>query len=160
MIMFRWRNLVTSRYLLGMLLISLVITLSACGEKRFEARFAPEFVLPRLDAENDLALKDYRGQVVYLSFWASWCIPCRQEMPYLAQLKSRHGEQGFEVIAINVDVEVEKALAFMAEVEMPFPVVRDELRAVSADYNVPGYPTHYVLDRQGRIRYSGLGFQS
>ncbi|MBE9537781.1 MAG: TlpA family protein disulfide reductase [Proteobacteria bacterium] len=148
------------RYSVALVLTSLMaVVLAGCnGEQRFEAREALGFTLPMLDGSGTLSLSDYRGEVVYLTFWASWCVPCRQEMPYLAQLWERHYDKGFRVIAINVDEDLAAALEFAAEQDVPFPLVRDEGRVLSKQYKVPGFPTHYLLDRRGRIRYSGLGF--
>jgi len=141
----------------AMLLVALSL-LVACGEQHSQARPAPPFTLPLLDESGEVSLQEYQGQVVYLGFWASWCIPCRQEMPYLAQLRERHGEEGFEVLAINVDEDIDAAREFAEKYGMDFPVLRDADRAVSAAYRVPGFPTHYLVDRRGRIRFSGLGF--
>lgn len=141
----------------GLLLLA-VIVLAACGEQRFEAKQAHSFTLPLLDGATEVSLQDFRGQVVYLSFWASWCEPCRQEMPYLAQLWQRHQEQGFQVLAINVEEDLALAREFAARYELPFPLLSDPQRQVSSVYRVPGFPTHYIIDRRGRIRFSGLGF--
>jgi peroxiredoxin len=135
-----------------------IIMLAGCGEQRFEAREAPDFTLPSLTGDENVSLQDYRGEVVYLTFWASWCIPCRQEMPYLVQLWQRHRESGLQVIGINVEEDEAAALQFAREHELPFPLARDPDRAISKLYRVPGFPTHYIIDRRGRIRFSGLGF--
>ncbi|MEP5764208.1 MAG: TlpA disulfide reductase family protein [Halieaceae bacterium] len=140
------------------MLLALLLSLVACGEQHSQARPAPPFKLPLLTGSGDVSLQDYQGQVVYLTFWASWCIPCRQEMPYLAQLRDRHGEEGFEVLAINVEEDAGAARKFAADYGMDFPVLRDPNRVVSSVYRVPGFPTHYLVDRFGRIRFSGLGF--
>ena len=143
---------------LVLMFFAALLLVGCTGEQRFEARKALDFSLPTLDGKGMVSLSDYRGEVVYLTFWASWCVPCRQEMPYLAQLWERHYENGFRVIAINVDEDLTAALEFAAEQDVPFPLVRDEGRVLSKQYRVPGFPTHYVVDRRGRIRYSGLGF--
>jgi len=96
--------------------------------------------------------------VIYLTFWASWCVPCSQEMPYLAQLWERHRESGLQVIGINVEEDTAAARQFAREHKLPFPLVHDKDREVSAMYRVPGFPTHYIVDRRGKIRFSGLGF--
>ena len=140
------------------LLLLVAIFQAGCGETRFQALEAQDFTLPSLDGAQSLSLGDYRGDVVYLTFWASWCVPCLQEMPYLAQLWERHHGDGFQVLAVNVEEDVAAARAFVEGYELPFPVLRDEGRKVSAQYRVPGYPTHYVIDRRGDIRYSGMGF--
>jgi peroxiredoxin len=151
-------NFVRIKPLFGLLLLLILTQLSGCGEQRFQAREALNFELPALDGSASYTLRDYRGQVVYLTFWASWCNPCRQEMPYLAQLWERHQDEGFQVLAINVDEDLALARAFAAEYELPFPLLRDENREISTSYRVPGYPAHYIVDRSGRIRFSGLGF--
>ena len=132
--------------------------LVACGEQRFQAREAPDFKLPSLDGSGDINLHQYRGDVVYLSFWASWCEPCRQEMPYLVRLWQAERERGFQVIGVNVDEDVEAARRFAEQYQLPFPLARDGDKAVSKRYRVPGFPTHYLLDRRGRIRFSAVGF--
>jgi thiol-disulfide isomerase/thioredoxin len=139
-------------------LLLVLLSLLGCAEQHSQARPAPGFTLPLLDGRGELSLQDFQGQVVYLTFWASWCIPCRQEMPYLAQLRERHGAEGFEVLAINVEEDLDAARGFVEQYGMNFPVLHDADRAVSSAYRVPGFPTHYVVDRFGRIRFSGLGF--
>lgn len=141
----------------GILLLSLAV-LGGCGEQNFEAREARDFTLPSLTTDESISLHDYRGQVVYLTFWASWCVPCRQEMPYLAQLWQRHRKAGLQVIGINAEEDEAAARQFAEEYSLAFPLVRDEDRAVTKAYRVPGFPTHYIVDRRGRIRFSGLGF--
>jgi len=141
-----------------LMLLGLVLALAACGEQRYEPHVAQDFTLPALLEGGDVSLHDYRGEVVYLTFWASWCVPCRQEMPYLAQLWQRHREAGFQVIGINVDEDLAAAKQFAADHELPFPLARDEDKALSKLYRVPGFPTHYLVDRDGKIRFSGMGF--
>jgi peroxiredoxin len=143
---------------LPVILLCSAMVLAGCGEQRFEAKEAPDFTLPVLAGGESISLKDYRGEVVYLTFWASWCIPCRQEMPYLAQLWQRHRESGLQVIGINVEEDLATAQQFAQELELSFPLVHDQQRTVSKLYRVPGFPTHYIVDRRGRIRFSGLGF--
>jgi peroxiredoxin len=132
--------------------------LSACGEQRFLAPDAADFSLPALSGPGTVTLRDHRGEVVYLSFWASWCVPCRQEMPLLSQLWQRHREAGFRVIGINVDEDPEAARHFASEYGIEFPLVVDTDRTVSRLYHVAGYPSHYLVDRRGKVRFSALGF--
>jgi len=139
-------------------LLALALLLTGCGEQRFQALKAQDFSLPLLDGSGTVSLGDFEGDVVYLTFWASWCTPCRQEMPYLAQLWERYHQQGFQIVAINVEENIDDALQFVDMYELPFPVVHDPARSISGLYRVPGYPTHYIVDRRGFIRFSGLGF--
>ena len=126
----------------------------------FLGKPAPQFSLPALrDPTALVSNESFAGKLVLINFWASWCIPCRQEMPYLAQLWERHRERGFQVLAINVDEDAALAREFASQYTLPFPLLRDENRAVSSSYRVPGFPTHYIVDRRGRIRFSGLGFK-
>lgn len=139
-------------------LLVLLVCLASCGEQRFEAKTAENFTLPLLDGEGTLTLSDYAGDVIYLTFWASWCTPCQAEMPYLAQLAERHSEEDLHIIGINVEDDKAAAIEFASDLNINFPLVHDTDRSVSTLYRVPGYPTHYIVDRKGKIRYSGLGF--
>ena len=112
----------------GALLLTAALLLCACGEQRFLAPDAPDFSLPLLAAPGEFTLSEHRGDVVYVTFWASWCEPCRQEMPYLAQLWERHRDEGFQVLAVNVDEDNALAQAFVEQYDLPFPTVRDEGR--------------------------------
>lgn len=132
--------------------------LAGCGEQRFQAPLATDFELPLLSGDGTVTLSEHRGDVIYLSFWASWCIPCRQEMPHLQALWEQHRADGFEVIGINVDEDPEAARQFAREYGIEFPLVRDTDRHVAAAYRVAGYPTHYLVGRDGRVHFSALGF--
>ena len=146
-----------ARWPLTLLLIGTVL-LAGCGEQRFLAPDAPDFSLPSLEGGETVTLRDYRGDVVYLTFWASWCQPCREEMPLVSSLWQAHRDEGFQVIAINVDEDPEAARQFARELNLEFPLVYDADRAVSQLYRVAGYHSHYVLDRRGKVRFSALGF--
>ena len=142
----------------GALLLSAALLLGACGEQRFLAPDAADFSLPLLAAPGEFTLSEHRGEVVYVTFWASWCVPCREEMPFLSALWQRHRDEGLQVIGVNVDEDIEAARAFAKDFNIEFPLVWDEDRSVSKLYRVAGYPSHYVLDRRGKVRYSALGF--
>ena len=142
----------------AVLLLAGAALLSACSEKRFLAPDAPNFSLPALSGPGTVTLSDHRGEVLYISFWASWCTPCRQEMPFLSQLWQHHREAGLQVIGINVDEDPEAARQFAREYGIEFPLVLDTDRSVSQLYHVAGYPSHYLVDRRGKVRFSALGF--
>jgi peroxiredoxin len=142
----------------GVLMLIATMLLCACGEQRFLAPDAPDFSLPMLAAPGEISLSEYRGGVVYVTFWASWCVPCREEMPFLSALWQRHRDAGLQVIGVNVDEDLEAARAFAQDFNIEFPLVWDEGRSVSKLYRVAGYPSHYMLDRRGKVRYSALGF--
>ncbi len=135
-----------------------MLLLAGCGENRFQALDAQDFALPALTGDGTVSLHDYQGDVIYITFWASWCIPCRDEMPHLAQVWRQNHDRGFQVIGINVDENAESARQFAREHNIAFPLAWDADRTVSKLYRVPGYPTHFVVDRRGKIRYSAVGF--
>lgn len=139
-------------------LLGLTGLLAGCGEQRFQAPLAQDFNLDTIDGVGKVTLSEYRGEVVYLSFWASWCVPCREEMPHLQRLWEEHREQGFQVIGINVDEDLEIARQFAGDHGIEFPLVHDADRSVSKLYKVAGYPSHYLVGRDGRVHFSALGF--
>lgn len=120
---------------------------------------APNFKLPRLERSGDIQLKSYRGKVVYVDFWASWCGPCRQSLPELNLLRKKYRQQGFEVIAINLDEEKEEAMAFLKEFPVAYPTARDEEGTTPDQYGVQGMPTGYLIDRKGKVSLVHEGFK-
>jgi peroxiredoxin len=120
---------------------------------------APPFALLGLDGRT-VSLADYRGKNVVLSFWASWCGPCRMEAPVLIAFYQRtHREHDdYEVLAISLDETREAALTAAGELKMPFPVLLDLTGKTGRDYLVEGIPTLVVVDKAGTVRYSSVGF--
>jgi cytochrome c biogenesis protein CcmG, thiol:disulfide interchange protein DsbE len=112
---------------------------------------APSRDLPRLGDEGTGSLADHRGTVVVLNVWASWCEPCRTEMPLLQRTHERIGEQGGIVLGIDTQDATEDALAFLDEYGIEFPSLRDRDREYGRDLGVAGYPETFLIDRQGRI---------
>jgi cytochrome c biogenesis protein CcmG, thiol:disulfide interchange protein DsbE len=117
---------------------------------------APTFALPMLGGD-ELALGDLRGQPVVLNFWASWCGPCRAEMPELQRLHERLGEAGVAVIGVNQGEQPETAAAFMQALALDFPVALDQRTGVSQQYLVNSLPTTFFIDRNGVIRNTFIG---
>ncbi len=120
-------------------------------------RVAPDFTL-RTAATQTIRLSDYRGQVVLLNFWATWCPPCRIEMPAIERLYGRFKDRGFVALAVSVDTAGEETVAsFATEQGLTFPIVLDAKMTVAARYGVRGLPSTFLLDRRGRIRASVVG---
>ena len=107
-----------------------------------------------------LDLAAYRGRVVVVDFWASWCAPCRKSIPWLNQMRARYGDRGLVVIGVNVDKDRGDAARFMREVPIDFEVVYDPAGAIAAGYEVEGMPSSYVYSRDGKLVARHLGFQN
>jgi len=118
---------------------------------------APDFTLKSSGGEN-LKLSELRGQVVLINFWASWCGPCRKEMPLLDQLYQKYKPLGFTVLGVNVEEEQGQANSLLSKVPVSFPVVFDGTNAVSKLYNVIAMPTTVIVDRNGNMRYLHKGY--
>lgn len=123
------------------------------------AQTAPDFELPRLSKSSTLRLSDLKGKVVYLDFWASWCGPCVVSLPELEKLYTRYKNQGFEVVAINLDSAQEDAQRFLQGKSISYPVLFDHQQKTPEQYGVAGMPTAYLLDHTGKLRYTHTGFK-
>lgn len=127
-----------------------------------EGEPAPDFELPGVrSSDTDIRLSELRGKVVYVDFWASWCLPCLRSLPQINELYATYREQGFEVVAITIDDPVEDALDFLDDLEVPlaYHVVLDETADVMDLYRVVGMPTSFLIDRDGIVRKVHKGFR-
>jgi len=109
---------------------------------------------------SDLDLDAYRGKVVYIDFWASWCAPCRESFPWLDQLERQFGSQNLVVIGVNVDHDRDSAERFLNQNFASFPIVYDPLGKIAAAYKVKGMPSAVLIDRTGQVRFEHIGFSS
>ena len=120
---------------------------------------APVFRAPALgDGMKSLSLSDYRGKVVYLDFWASWCTPCATALPVLDSFRKEFGD-GFQVLAINVDDDPKKAQAFLRRRPVGYPSVSDPQGKLPAQFGIETMPTSFLIDRDGVIRHVHRGFK-
>ena len=117
---------------------------------------APDFRLEDLDG-RPVRLADYRGQVVLINFWATWCVPCRTEMPEIESAYRAHRERGFAVLAIDVQEPAGMVRPFMAELGLTFPALLDLVGSVSRAYRARALPASFLVDRQGIVRYVKVG---
>lgn len=121
---------------------------------------APQFNLPSLVKDKPVGLAQFKGKVIYLDFWASWCAPCRISFPLLNQLHQKLKAQGFEVIAINLDEDKANAEKFLSAFPVNFTVLRDSHGEWADRYVVESMPTSFIIDRQGIIQVIHHGFTS
>ena len=117
---------------------------------------APDFQLSGLDGPT-LQLSAYRGRVVVVNFWATWCPPCVEEMPSLNRFTERFGPKGVAVLAVSVDEDEQALRSFAAKYQLKMAILRDPGRKVSASYHTFQYPETYILDRQGRLVQKVIG---
>jgi thiol-disulfide isomerase/thioredoxin len=117
---------------------------------------APTVALTDLEGRAR-ALGDFRGQVVFLNFWATWCGPCRQEMPALEALYRAYRDRGFVVLGVNFKATTREVRAFWDDFRLSFPALLDTDAKVSEAFRVRGLPVSFMLDRQGRILWKAIG---
>jgi peroxiredoxin len=119
---------------------------------------APAFTLTALTG-GQTALSQYKGQVVLVNFWATWCGPCQQEMPLLDQMYKKYKPAGFTLIGVNVDKEEPAVKELLARKPVSFPVLLDPANQVSKAYHVDEMPSSVIIDRKGDIRYIHRGYR-
>jgi peroxiredoxin len=119
---------------------------------------APDFTLPVIGGAN-LRLQEQRGRVVMVNFWATWCGPCRVEMPHLNRLYDKYRGSGFVLLGVNIDEEPRKAADLAAKLGLRFPVLLDADKKVSRLYDLTAMPSTVLIDRDGRVRYIHRGYR-
>lgn len=117
---------------------------------------APDFTLETRDGET-ISLIDLRGQVILVNFWATWCPPCRAEMPAIQQVYEQYRDQGFTVLAVDVGEGDAQVAAFVDKRELTFPILMDRDARVAARYQVKAMPSTFFIDREGIIQEVTLG---
>jgi peroxiredoxin len=120
---------------------------------------APDFTLRSVDGPN-LRLQEQRGRVVMVNFWATWCGPCREEMPQLNKLYAKYRASGFVLLGVNVDDDARHAADVARRMGLAFPVLLDTDKAVISRYAVSTMPSTLLIDRDGRLRYLQRGYHA
>jgi peroxiredoxin len=119
---------------------------------------APDFTLRTLDGRN-LRLQEQRGQVVLVNFWATWCGPCRQEMPHLKRLYDKYKGAGFVLLGVNIDDDMRKASELATATGLNFPVLFDTDKKVTRSWDLGAMPSTVLIDRDGRVRHIHRGYR-
>jgi peroxiredoxin len=119
---------------------------------------APDFTL-RSNGGTNVKLSELRGQVVMINFWASWCGPCRQEMPLLDQLYQQYADLGFALLGVNVEENPADAERMLKDTPVTFPILFDAENTVSKLYDVTAMPSTVIVDRDGNVRFVHKGYQ-
>jgi len=107
----------------------------------------------------ELSLDQYRDQIVYVDFWASWCIPCKKSFPWMNKMHQKYKDQGLKIIAINVDENPTDADKFLAENPAKFEIMRDPEGGLAKKYKLVGMPTSLLFDTQGKLVSRHVGFK-
>lgn len=141
------------------LILSILFLLIIISSFDFIGEMAPDFTAKDIDGK-DIRLSNYRGKIVLLDFWASWCGPCQQEFPFLIDFYNNHKNENFIVLAVNIDNEKENMLNFLRKNYMreKFPVIFDPEKKVPPIYDIQAMPTSIFIDKKGTIRYVHNGY--
>jgi peroxiredoxin len=136
----------------------IVASLTLAATLASGAASAPDFTLRTIDGRN-LRLAEQRGQVVMVNFWASWCAPCRVEMPHLNRLYDKYRASGFVLLGVNVDEDPRNATGAASKMGVHFPVLLDAEKKVVRQFDVATMPSTLLIDRDGRVRYVHRGYR-
>jgi peroxiredoxin len=139
-------------------LVLSILAASSLASSGMEGQQAPDFALKSSSGKN-LRLSEYRGDVVLINFWATWCGPCRQEMPLLDELYTRYQRVGFNLLGVNIDDDSSRAMRMVDELGVHFPVLFDADKEVSKLYDVEAMPVTVLVDREGKVRHVHHGYK-
>lgn len=135
-----------------------VIGFSLAAQAKELSGPAPQFTAKTLDGKS-VSLRELKGKVVMINFWASWCGPCRQEMPLLEEIYNDYKKAGFILLGVNLDEEVDDAKGFLSGVNVSFPVPLDPMGKVAEAYENQAMPSSYFVDKNGQLAYLHKGYR-
>jgi len=158
------KRLVRSPYLWTILAVVTVVTVAWVGRERYRpvlaGAMAPDFTVTTLDGD-EVSLSDYRGRVVLLNVWATWCLPCREEMPSMERLYKAIGDDRFEILAVSIDARAGETdvagrpggdlRAFADEFGLTFPILHNPSGSIQRTYQTTGVPESFVIGKDGLI---------
>ena len=143
---------ISLRFILCISILAVSINIFAQTNK------APDFELKDIHSEKSIHLSDYRGKVVYLDFWASWCSVCLKSLPLFSQWQQRYG-QDFVVISVNVDEVKQHGIDMANRLNLNYLVLYDENMSIAKSYNASLLPSSFIIDTNGDVHYKHLGFK-
>jgi peroxiredoxin len=153
------RLLTTMKPSLRRLLLLLLATAAAAATAAVQpSAAAPDFTLRSVAGAN-MRLQEQRGQVVLVNFWATWCGPCRQEMPHLNRIYDKYRASGFVLLGVNIDDDPRAAADLATKLGVHFPVLLDTEKKVSRAYDMSAMPATLLIDRDGRVRHIHRGYR-
>lgn len=123
-----------------------------------QSPLAPDFTLQSIKGDN-IKLSEQRGSIVLVNFWASWCGPCRTEMPALEQLSEKYRDLGVVVLGVNVETETDGVTRYLSDMQVSFPLLLDQQNIASKAYNVEAMPTTVIIDKDGKVRALHRAYQ-
>lgn len=122
-----------------------------------QAQKAPAF---NLSGDNkNISLADLKGKVVYLDFWASWCVPCRKSFPWMNEMHARYDKKDFTIVAINLDSSKAEALKFLEKIPADFDIAYDPEGGVADKYKLKAMPSSYLIDKKGKLVFAHKGYR-
>ncbi len=139
------------------IIILSIMLLTQLAQADTEAVRANDFTLISRGGEN-IRLNELAGKVVLVNFWASWCAPCRKEMPKLEQLHQKYKDLGVTILAINIDENPELSKKVLKDIPVSFPILYDPENNVSADYDIQSMPSTFLVDKNGLLRFRHNGY--
>lgn len=150
-------------FLVAALVSALIVSINKIELRPYEVEYpevtfiSPEFDIPSLTGGN-YKLSDYRGKVVFINFWATWCGTCKVEMPSMEKLYQTFKKDGFEMLTISVDKDISLIKPFMEKYKLTFPVLLDpESSIAKGKYKTTGVPETFIVNREGIIVYKAIG---
>jgi peroxiredoxin len=148
--------------LLAVMLLVIALPFSlllSCSSGKDSGDSAPDFVLASLDGQ-EIRLSNYRGKVVILDFWATWCQPCRLELPHFIEMHNEFGDQGLEIIGVSLDrISSREVASFVKEWKIPYVIVMGTGEVVNSYGGIRGIPTTFVIDKSGKICRKYVGYR-
>lgn len=148
--------MVSRSFAIGLIVSALTVSISSATAQEVGSR-APSFDLP--GTVKPVRFADFKGRVVYVDFWASWCAPCKQSFPWMNEMQAKYGPRGFSVVGINVDQKREDADKFLISTPANFLVAYDTTGKVAETYQPKGMPTSFLIGADGKVRAVHIGFK-